>query len=179
MCSLFSERGRQSLHRGQRSAGSRPSRLPLSLSGSRCDHLKKADEFCYQCILGGTDRIVGPKGAKGLCSMHYRRLQKWGDPSFILKEKRRFGCDVDGCSNPHWGNGFCEEHYENNRQRGDPLRGPGCDSPSDIEQFLDRINVNGPLVTVGFGRCWIWTSTLSSGLPRFKGSTAKRWAYST
>lgn len=45
--------------------------------------------------------------ARGLCGVHYRRLQRFG----IIRAPRKT-CSVEGCDRVHEGRGLCKLHYE-------------------------------------------------------------------
>lgn len=64
---------------------------------------------------GGCGR---PQVARGWCHMHYRRVQKTGDPgpSYSLTTRNTGGCAVEGCSNPFLTRGLCGTHYARLRE---------------------------------------------------------------
>jgi hypothetical protein len=68
-------------------------------------------------IEGCTTRCHG----QGLCGKHYRRLVRYGDPTFTKRPQRRAAeCSIAGCSAIHKGLGFCEKHLIRFKAHGDP-----------------------------------------------------------
>lgn len=55
---------------------------------------------------------------KGLCSTHYSRLLRHGDPNF---KKSRGTCSIEGCERPMEARGWCSTHYARVLRHGDPL----------------------------------------------------------
>jgi hypothetical protein len=60
------------------------------------------------CRVEGCDRTVGPKGARGLCPMHYQRWRNTGDVQ--LKERVPVTCSV--CGRPARTRGLCPMHWQ-------------------------------------------------------------------
>src|SRR4051812_36843351 len=58
----------------------------------------------------------------GLCSTHWLRWRKWGDPYWVTppKSKGRI-CEVEGCDAKHHAHGFCADHAARFKRHGDPL----------------------------------------------------------
>lgn len=55
----------------------------------------------------------GKATTKGLCSGHYHRLQRYGDPAFVPLHPSKWGgvkCRVKGCDNPVRCSGLCNRH---------------------------------------------------------------------
>ena len=57
--------------------------------------------------------------SRGLCSSHWHRWQRYGDP-LIKKINIKEFCEIEGCGKPHRAKGFCESHYGKYRRYGDP-----------------------------------------------------------
>lgn len=63
------------------------------------------------CSIDGCD---GLHQARGLCSSHYNRWRKHGDPQAEQPVKRyrvERGCSVQGCDGAHYARGWCTKHY--------------------------------------------------------------------
>lgn len=55
----------------------------------------------------------------GLCSMHYRRLKRNGDPMKLVRGVNI--CSIPGCEREFSARGFCHWHYTAWKKHGDPL----------------------------------------------------------
>lgn len=55
------------------------------------------------------DCSLASKG-RGMCSKHYQRWWKYGDPAETMRPRGRV-CSIDGCSGRHQAQGFCATHY--------------------------------------------------------------------
>lgn len=120
--------------------------------------------------------------ARGLCTTHYGRWRKHGDPTVFLP-KRYDGCSVEGCEAPHCASGFCNKHVKRWRRYGDPLiKRPTV--PAEI-RFWAKVNKAGPMPAQGTvkGCCWQWLAgKISKGYGSFhpvkgKPTLAHRYAY--
>lgn len=64
------------------------------------------------CSIDGCDK---PYLARGLCSMHYKRARRLGDPGEASVRKPgptpQLDCKVQGCPKAFKAKGFCEMHY--------------------------------------------------------------------
>lgn len=80
------------------------------------------------CSVDGCNR---PRLARGLCTRHYQKWRKYGDPlASAPKVIRR--CEVDGCDEKHFGLGYCGHHYRTWRTYGTPTPRP---KPTPGEQW--------------------------------------------
>lgn len=59
----------------------------------------------------------------GLCSGHYHRLKRYGDPLHVPPPRPVSKCSIDGCDGDVSGQGYCRKHYARFRRHGDPLAG--------------------------------------------------------
>ncbi len=71
------------------------------------------------CSVAGCNR---PTIARGLCTKHYQRWQRHGDP---LKTRAYEGahCKIEGCAKPAKALGLCRAHYWRFKTHGDALGG--------------------------------------------------------
>jgi hypothetical protein len=93
------------------------------------------DQFSKPCAVTKCERVVGPKGAKGYCPLHYTRNLRWGSPlgkpcatCGSLYEPRGQElycaprcipeCSVDGCKNASHTKTWCKSHYAQWRRTG-------------------------------------------------------------
>lgn len=72
------------------------------------------------CTFDGCDK---PHAGRGLCSTHWARWRKHGDPSIVIvgSQPKHVGCNVDGCEEKHHSKGFCGMHAARFKKHGDPL----------------------------------------------------------
>ena len=71
-----------------------------------------------------------PVSAVQMCSMHYYRMRKYGDPGTV-HERERGLCVIDGCNRTHKAHGWCQMHYKRWQKHGDPkvtVRSPQSDT---------------------------------------------------
>ena len=86
------------------------------------------------CSVEGCSRPVRSRYAD-LCNTHYFRKRRTGSTGTAeVWDRKRRGCSVEGCSEPHYGLGFCFTHYRHNRKGG---------SPDHVGQIVRRGSDNG------------------------------------
>ncbi|MFD4258233.1 HNH endonuclease signature motif containing protein [Streptomyces sp. NPDC058534] len=75
-----------------------------------------------KCSIEGCDK---PEQARRMCSMHYYRWRRTGDPGSAERLRAPNGsnqaCTVDGCTRRAHAKGLCPTHWNRNRLYGDPL----------------------------------------------------------
>lgn len=62
------------------------------------------------CTVEGCDRPVLIL-KRGWCRRHYRRWQRYGDPTRLVFQPRPDECDVEGCTAPVHSRRYCAPHY--------------------------------------------------------------------
>jgi len=81
------------------------------------------------------DQCTKPARKRGMCEMHYSRVQRHGDP-FTVKRFATYPpdaqCNVPGCTRRPTARGWCDQHYRalhtpaQPRPRAKPYRGALC-----------------------------------------------------
>lgn len=97
------------------------------------------------CRLGDCGKPVYVKKHQ-LCTTHYGRLNRHGDPTAWKRKQGRATCSVDDCPHPVVGNDLCDKHYRRMRRYGttDQPERPtacveaGCDLPVNALARCDR-----------------------------------------
>lgn len=123
-----------------------------------------------ECLIDECER---PRLARDLCSLHYQRWTKHGDPLYVRRPLKEVGnCLVSGCAARYFGRGFCHTHYARWRRTGDPLG-------SSLADPVDRFRA---FVVADPSGCWLWTGAISdTGYGNFSLRTgtviAHRYAY--
>lgn len=83
------------------------------------EHKKKTAPKCS--IRGCEHKAI----TMGLCSTHYHRKQRYGDPLFAPtrppKKQGRLKCKLEGCNGLYVAHGYCRKHYERFKKTGDPF----------------------------------------------------------
>jgi len=107
-----------------------------------------------------------------MCSMHYSRLQRYGDLEAVHKpgEPRSLGaCSVGGCGRSAVARDLCGKHYQRWKKSGDPLIVKLDRNRTDQERFWSFVNKEGPepACRPGLGSCWLWTGGTSDGYGMF------------
>lgn len=73
------------------------------------------------CSLDGCDK---PYRSKGLCFMHYQRVQRTGDAGSVSPSRRyrkpvSLLCSLEGCEKREYAGALCNMHYQRLRKHGD------------------------------------------------------------
>jgi HNH endonuclease len=110
--------------------------------------------------------------ARGLCSGHWTRWRKYGDPLGSAAPRFPTECTVEGCSQPHYGRGWCQKHYSRVRATGTTEK---IDRRSDPQpRFWAKV--------MKTDTCWLWlgaTNDLGYGqiINRSRSSYVHRLSY--
>jgi hypothetical protein len=91
------------------------------------------------------NECAAPVRARELCSAHYQRWRKYGDPLGSAPRRERPTCSVKGCGRPHEARGFCIMHVTRLRRRG---------STDDRTPAIDRFDLF--VHRLGPHECWEW-----------------------
>lgn len=105
------------------------------------------------------DGCSNPRHAQKMCTKHYQRFRKTGDPTRSLsgverdRSSRGIRCTVPGCGAKHRARGYCNRHYKRARSTGDPEATPtgrksenshgpclvpGCDSSAVVKRMCHK-----------------------------------------
>jgi hypothetical protein len=85
----------------------------IEKAAHRRAHNPKVNKNCT--MTGCTNKAL----AKLLCSKHYWRLRKYGDPATLTRGRLKL-CSVSGCAHVAKSRGWCGKHYWRWMQHGDP-----------------------------------------------------------
>lgn len=62
------------------------------------------------CLIEGCERKTR---CKGVCPMHYHRLQRYGDPTYDpIKNRIPKKCSIEGCNKKSFCHDMCSTHYQ-------------------------------------------------------------------
>lgn len=78
-----------------------------------------------------------PFFSQNLCSKHYKRLKRNGDPLAFAPKRKRAICTIPECGKPVVGRGWCNAHYLRWMNHGDPLG--GGTSLGLPQRFIDEV----------------------------------------
>lgn len=89
------------------------------------------------CSIDNCDREVY---ARRLCSKHYQRRQRTGDPNGVGRGRwrERGLCSIEDCGKPHFARGWCSMHYARWQTHGDPLKGARREAGTHGARFPDK-----------------------------------------
>ncbi len=115
--------------------------------------------------------------ARSLCTKHYSRWRRHGDPNVLLhpREHEEKVCAVDGCDRLRAKREWCGMHYFRVMKHG------STDSPEKMERIVgvpirERFDRRWALDTES--GCWLWQASLSeSGYGRIDRGYAHRVGY--
>ncbi len=82
--------------------------------------LRRKAKGPHPCRIDGCTGTTGVPGtARDLCSRHYGRWQRWGDPLFVPEPLNKGkACSVEGCGRPCKSGGLCSAHDTRVRRHG-------------------------------------------------------------
>ncbi len=107
------------------------------------------------CSVAG---CTSPASRRGWCDKHYRRWQRHGDPTFLVKTPNGQApatCTVDGCDRRHHAKGLCSAHSARLARHGDPLAGQRHRKHGDLAEraaFYTERTSSG---------CVVWTGSVA------------------
>lgn len=91
-----------------------------------CDKFVVRMGYCKSCYSDDLDVMCWAYNclssnlkSRGLCSPHYHKWYKYGDPDVSVYFKRDGCCSVDGCENDVQGRGLCSKHRQRDLIYGD------------------------------------------------------------
>ncbi len=92
-------------------------------------------------------------GGRGLCTTHYQRWRRHGDPERGGPVQRQTttgqACSIDGCTKAVIALDYCENHYRRYKRYGDPKAGRlSPNSLTNEERFWRKVNKTDT--------CWLW-----------------------
>lgn len=115
------------------------------------------------------DGCASPARAKSMCSSHYMRMMRHGDPLGGEGPGGPRICSIDTCGKPHEARGWCQMHYRRFQRNGDPT--VFAPQYSTVEDALTGRSVQE-------GECRVWTGAKSAdGYGRIKHQGAPRGAH--
>ena len=112
------------------------------------------------CSIEGCNR---PKHCKNMCTLHYNRMKKHGDPHKVSGSRWHpvdKSCSIEGCSRIKLAKELCGTHYRRKRIHGDPSIVLLKIGAPISERFWDKVDKNGPTSNKcpELGPCWVWTA---------------------
>jgi len=136
--------------------------------GDPCPVVEK-DNVCGKPVLGAS-----------MCSMHYSRQRRYGDPLYETRRYEAQGaeCAHGGCDAKPKRRGFCEKHASRDERH-------GTTEEPRVRRFWAQVNKHGPVPAYApeLGSCWLWTGYIhpKTGYGQFgvqaKARLAHRVAY--
>jgi hypothetical protein len=112
-----------------------------------------------KCSVEGCDREIGPKGAKGFCSAHYKQHTA-EKPLTKIRSRAKLGqrtiCRVSGCISHASHFGMCVGHWQR-QKRGASLEGIGT-RKGEARRFLEQV-----VLPTRQKECLFWPYAKSDG----------------
>ena len=109
------------------------------------------------------DDCTKPLNCRGMCSAHWTRWKRHGDPRAVVRERVDAGhtvCSILGCGRPHHSKGLCDKHAYRARQYGSPHKLQRLHDATPMERILHRLEVD---LESG---CWRYPTTRPDGYAR-------------
>lgn len=121
------------------------------------------------CAVADCNRIITGRGdGRGMCSKHYLRWRRHGDPSVSKIDREQTGksCKAEGCESPSGFKGYCVNHYNRLKRHGDPL--------AYSQKYRVRISWIEAHIAHDGDECLIWpfgVNDTGRGVAAFGGKT--------
>ena len=104
------------------------------------------------CAIATCERKLVPPYGRGMCSLHYKRWRKHGDPNYVQdRHKWDRTCSIEKCDKPTLSRSWCSAHWTRWQRHGSPtarLRGevlngcracPACGQDVPISQYTEGL----------------------------------------
>lgn len=106
--------------------------------------------------------------SREMCTTHYARFLKYGDPHFVQSRFKNRTCSIEGCDRAHIANGYCRPH--NYRSRNGLNMGSEITPYGDYEKrFWSNVEKTNS--------CWNWIGPLNGPYGQFSMKRDKVYAH--
>ncbi|HCX21451.1 MAG TPA: hypothetical protein DHN29_06020 [Cytophagales bacterium] len=72
------------------------------------------------CIIEDCDRRLSAGSGRLMCSLHYQRFRKYGNPNILKRKHERGICTISDCDSVCYSSIYCDKHYRRFKKYGDP-----------------------------------------------------------
>lgn len=123
------------------------------------------------CKIDGCD-----KGSylKGMCSKHYQRVKKYGDPNATKRNEGR-SCVIEGCDKPSESLRMCGMHYRRFQRHGDPNSHARIERHGCAIEGCDRDHLARGYCVVHYNRLLLHGDPLGGGHYRASNGEPMAW----